>query len=45
MDIITTSLRVHSKNLGESFSSTRRGAYKCVEVVQMSLIKVVLIGK
>ena len=42
MDIVT-SLRVDSKTVGESYSCTRRGAYKCVEVVQKSLIKDVLI--
>ena len=43
MDIVTTSLRVDTKTLGESYSCARRGAYKCVEVVQRSLIKDVLI--
>ena len=40
---IVTSLGVDSKTVGDSYS-TRRGAYKCVEVVQRSLIKDMLIA-
>ena len=42
MDIVT-SLRVDSKTLGERATAVSGESYKCVEVVQRSLIKDVLI--